>query len=100
MSDALKEVRSALRNQGFERLIDNADTAGSYCRSISEAAYRGDELLLGVHLQQLRGLVIAMLKTFKEDVSANGQDAGTGRPELTAQRHREDQRPGNGVARN
>jgi hypothetical protein len=97
MSDALKEVRSALRDQGFERLIDSSDKAASYCRSIGEAAYRGDELLVGVHLQQLRGLVIAMLKTFKEDVSHNGQGAATGRPGPT-QRNREDQRPGNGMA--
>jgi hypothetical protein len=72
MSEALQEVRSVLRNQGFEELIDNADKAASYCRSIGEAAYRGDELTVGVHLKQLRAVCLAMIKTYKEDVAGEG----------------------------
>ena len=95
MPSALDDVKAVLRNQGFEELIENADQAASYCRSIGEAAYRGDALTVGVHLKQLRALVVAMIKTFKEDV--DGQDGAIGRqPALD---NRQDQRPGNGDPR-
>jgi hypothetical protein len=57
---------SASRNLQFEFIIEASDLAASYARSASEAAYRGDELTLGVHLRQLRLVVIESLKTFKE----------------------------------
>jgi hypothetical protein len=95
MPNALAEVKSLLRNQGFEELMDNADKAASYCRSIGEAAYRGDELTAGVHIRQLRAVCVAMIKTFKEDV-VGSQDAA--REERPPRANGEDQRPGDGVA--
>ena len=94
MPTALEEVRSLLRNQGFEELMDNADKAASYCRSIGEAAYRGDQLTIEVHLRQLRLCCLAMIKTFKEDIGGQGVAEGS-RPLANG----EDQRPGDGVAR-
>ena len=95
MPSALDDVKAVLRNQGFEELIENADTGASYMRSLGEAAYRGDAVTVGVHLKQLRALVVAMIKTYKEDV--DGQDGAIGRqPALD---NRQDQRPGNGDPR-
>ena len=72
MPDALREIRSVLRNQGFEELIEHADKAASYCRSIGEAAYRGDQLTVEVHIKQLRAVCLAMIKTYKEDIAGEG----------------------------
>jgi hypothetical protein len=94
MPDALSEVKALLRNQGFEELMDNADKAASYCRSIGEAAYRGDSVTVGVHIRQLRAVCLAMIKTYKEDIGDEGLAEGQ-RPSPD----RADQRPGDGVAR-
>jgi hypothetical protein len=96
MPDALSEVKALLRNQGFEALMDNADKAASYCRSIGEAAYRGDSVTVGVHIRQLRAVCLAMIKTYKEDI---GDEGLAGRQEGPALADRQDQRPGDGVAR-
>ena len=76
MPDALSEVKALLRNQGFEALMDDADKAASYCRSIGEAAYRGDALTVEVHIRQLRAVCLAMIKTYKEDISGQGVAQG------------------------
>ena len=94
MPNALDEVKTLLRNAGFETIMDVSDKAASYCRSIGEAAYRGDELTVEVHLKQLRLCCLAMIKTFKEDVGGQGMAEG-GRPQADG----EDQRSGDGVAR-
>jgi hypothetical protein len=94
MSDALQEVRSVLRNQAFEEIIENADHGASYMRSLGEAAYRGDARTARMHLEQLRLVVIAMIKTYKEYV--DGDAAGSQGP---SQRNREDHRVGDGDER-
>jgi hypothetical protein len=60
------ELTSVLRDQAFEELIDNADMAASYARSIAEAAFRGDQTTVAVHLRQLRECCLAMIKTYKD----------------------------------
>jgi hypothetical protein len=50
----------------LEMIAETSDLAASYARSASEAAWRGDRLELGVHLQRLRLSTIAAIQTFKE----------------------------------
>jgi hypothetical protein len=50
----------------FEALVELGDLAGSYARSAAEAAWRRDELTVGVHLKQLRLTLIEALRTFKQ----------------------------------
>ena len=94
---ASREVVSFLRNQGFDELMRDADLAASYCRSIGEAAYRGEELTVGVHIKQLRLCCLAMIKTYKVCFEGAGEGLpGEPGPPLP---DREDQRSGDGVAR-
>jgi hypothetical protein len=55
-----------MRDQLFEFIVERTDLAASYARSASEAAWRGDQLTVGVHLKQLRLATIAALQTFRE----------------------------------
>jgi hypothetical protein len=70
------ELTAALRDQAFEALIENADLAASYARSIAEAAFRGEQVTAGVHLKQLRLCVLEMIQMFKalddQDVAGKG----------------------------
>jgi hypothetical protein len=50
----------------FEAIVEFADRAASYARSASEAAFRGDQHTVRIHLGQLRLTVIAALQTAKE----------------------------------
>jgi len=92
--DERPDVNSALRDEAFNELEHVAFKAGSYARSLGEAAYRGDDRTVGVHLQQLRLCVLAMIRTFKEAFDGQGVPAAEGPPRS----HRQDQRPGDGVA--
>jgi hypothetical protein len=94
---ASPEVVSFLRNQGFDELMRDADLAASYCRSIGEAAYRGEELTAGVHIKQLRLCCLAMIKTYK--ICFEGKGEGVSGEPGPSHADREDQRPGDGVAR-
>lgn len=66
------ELGLELRNQVYEELERQADMAGSYARSIGEAAFRGDQLTAGVHIRQLRLVVVEMIKLYKEGLVGNG----------------------------
>jgi hypothetical protein len=59
------ELISALRDQAFEELERVSYLAASYARSLGEAAFRGDEATVLVHLKQLRLCVLSMIKTYK-----------------------------------
>ena len=59
------ELTSALRNQAFAEIVQTATLAVSYSHSLAEAAYRGDQLTVEVHLRQLRLCTLLMIKTFK-----------------------------------
>jgi hypothetical protein len=60
------EARATARDLAFKAIIEHVSLAESYSRSAAEAAWRGDETTLGVHLRQLRLCVIAALQTFKD----------------------------------
>jgi hypothetical protein len=95
MTDATSaDLTTDLRNNAFDEIERVANKAASFSRSISEAAYRGDDLTMLVHLKQLRLCVIEMIKIYKDYF--DGQDVGTAEPERS---HRQDQRSGNAVAR-
>lgn len=53
-----------LRNQAFEEIEGVALKAASFCRSTSEAAYRGDDVTVLVHLKQLKSCLVHMIKTY------------------------------------
>jgi hypothetical protein len=91
------ELGSVLRNQAFEDIGRVAVLVESYARSIGEAAYRGDQTTVEVHLRQLRSCCIAMIKTYKDYLEAapNGQDVAA---KGGSQSDRQDQRSGDGVA--
>ena len=75
-------VVSVLRDAAFEALIDNADQAASYSRSLAEAAFRGDALTVEVHIRQLRALIVAMIQTYKDYLDGEGMaEAGSSRPD-------------------
>ena len=73
MTDATSsDLTTALRNQAFEEVERVAGLASSYSRAIGEAAYRGDDVTMLVHLKQLRFCLISMIKTYKDYF--DGQD--------------------------
>jgi hypothetical protein len=50
----------------LEMIVETSELAASYARSVVEAAWRGDRLELGVHLQRLRLSTIEAIRTYKE----------------------------------
>lgn len=65
------ELISAQRDQVFEEIERQADLAASYARSIGEAAFRGDQVTMIVHLRQLRDCLLAMFATQKDFLQRN-----------------------------
>jgi hypothetical protein len=53
-------ARSVARDLVFEALQEVSDLAISYSASIFEAAHRGDEVTLGVHIGQLRACFVEL----------------------------------------
>jgi len=91
MADAASaDLTAGLRNQAFEEIDRVAHLASSYSRSIGEAAYRGDDVEMLVHMKQLRSCLLSMIKTYKAyfDGEGDGEEA----------RNRADQRSGDAVA--
>jgi hypothetical protein len=73
MNDAPSaELSAALRDQTFEEIERVSHLLASYSRSTAEAAWRGDETTMRVHLKQLRLCCISLLNTYK---SMEGRDA-------------------------
>ena len=60
------ELISVLRDQALDEIVRVATRAESYSRSIAEAAYRGDEVTVEVHLRQLRLCCLSMIGTWKD----------------------------------
>jgi hypothetical protein len=74
VSDATSaDLTTDLRNQAFEEIERVALRASSYGRAISEAAYRGDDLTVLVHLKQLRSCTITMIKIYKHYFDVSGE---------------------------
>jgi hypothetical protein len=60
---------SAGRDLLFGAIVETADLAASYARSAAEAAWRGDELTVRVHLGQLRLATIEAIRILNELVA-------------------------------
>ena len=60
------ELTSALRAQAFAEIVQSATLAISYSHSLAEAAFRGDQLTVEVHLRQLRLCSSSMIQTYKD----------------------------------
>jgi hypothetical protein len=65
-------IQTALDDLRLDAIVEFADLAASYARSASEAAWRGERLLLRCHLQQLRMATRDALQTF----NSLGKEAG------------------------
>jgi hypothetical protein len=63
---ASPEAIAAARDLAFEGLVEAGSLAESYSRSLAEAAWRGDQATVEVHLRQLRDCVVAGIGIFKE----------------------------------
>ena len=57
---------TAARDLVFEGLIEAGSLAESYSRSLTEAAWRGDQSTVEVHLRQLRACVMTSIGIFKQ----------------------------------
>jgi hypothetical protein len=91
------ELVSVLRDQAFEEIERVSNLIASYARSTGEAAFRGDETTMFVHMKQLRLCCVSLIRTYKENMGGtDGQDvAGNARP---SHANREDQRSGDVLA--
>jgi hypothetical protein len=65
LAPAPSPVAAIVDDMRLEAIVEACDLASSYARSASEAAWRGDRLTVGVHLQQLRLSTIEAIKVFK-----------------------------------
>jgi hypothetical protein len=75
MADAPSpELASALRDQAFVEIERVADLVASYARSAGEAAFRGDETTMVIHIRQLRLCCISLIQTYKAMCGADGQN--------------------------
>jgi hypothetical protein len=69
------ELVSVLRDQAFEEIERVASLVASYARSTGEAAFRGDETTMAVHIKQLRLCCLSLIKTYKENMGGtDGQN--------------------------
>jgi len=66
---------AAADDMTFAAIEDAADLAASFARSAGEAAFRRERVTLGVHLRQLRLVVIAAIGAFNELSAKAGEKA-------------------------
>jgi hypothetical protein len=66
------DLTTSLRNQAFEEIERVSSLASSYSRSIGEAAYRGDDVTMLVHMKQLKACLVSMIKTYKTGFNGAG----------------------------
>lgn len=67
-------AKSVGRNLIFDAMQEVLDLANSYILSAQEAAYRGDELTIGVHTRQIRACVVELIK-LRNDLIAQRSEA-------------------------
>ena len=95
MTDAPSpELRAVLRDLSLAEIERVASLIASYARSAGEAAFRGDETTMGVHIRQLRLCCLNLIKTYKEMAGDQGVAEAGG----SSDAHRADQRSGDVVA--
>jgi hypothetical protein len=68
---------SAGRDIVFEGLREFFELAASLSRSGEEAAFRGDETTIGVHIRQLRAVVVEIIQLRNELVDQNSNRGAT-----------------------
>jgi hypothetical protein len=69
-NEAKQDVNLVLRNQAFDEIGRVAALAASYAHSLEEAAFRGDDVTMLVHLKQTRLCCMSMIKTYKDYLEA------------------------------
>jgi hypothetical protein len=60
------EAIAVCRDLVFETLTETLELAGSYAISAREAAWRGSEHTVGIHLRQLRDSTVNAIQIFKQ----------------------------------
>jgi hypothetical protein len=60
------EAIAVARNLAFDAISEVLDQAQSFALSAREAAYRGSQATLEIHLRQLRDCTVAACATFRE----------------------------------
>ena len=89
----LPDLNMTLRDLAFEEINRVCFLTESYSRSIAEAAFRGDDRTVRVHLDQMRRCVVSMIQTYKFSLEGTGNGQG-----VTAKGRRADQPTGDVVA--
>lgn len=74
MGKPSQEAIAEAKWQAFQTIEETADLMASYARSIGEAAYRGDEIELGVHIRQVIACARSMARVYREIIGGNGAD--------------------------
>ena len=64
--DPSAEAKAAVDDMRLEAIVEFLDSAASYARSASEAAWRGNRQLLRTHLFQLKECTRIAVLTFNE----------------------------------
>jgi hypothetical protein len=70
---ASADLATDARNRAFDEIEHVAHKAASYCRSTGEAAFRGDDLEVLVHLKQVKACLVDMIRTYKTYFEAAGE---------------------------
>jgi hypothetical protein len=65
---------STCRKLLFDAMREIFDLTASYAVSGAEAAFRGDELTIGVHIKQIRSCLIEVIR-LRNDLAAQGGKA-------------------------
>jgi hypothetical protein len=73
---ASPEAIAAARDLVSEGLVETGSLAESYARSLTEAAWRGDQPTVEVHLRQLRACVFAGIDFFKRFDAVDARGGG------------------------
>ena len=95
----LPDLNMTLRDLAFEEINRVCFLTESYSRSIAEAAFRGDEATVRMHLDQIRACVVSMIKTYKFSFEGTGNGQGVpAKDRRWAVGRRDDQPTGDVVA--
>jgi hypothetical protein len=98
LDDPSAEVVAVLRDQAFIEIERVANLAASYARSTGEAAFRGDQTSVLVHMRQVRLCCVSMIQTYKDYLEAERDGQGVAEAGGPSHAHRADQRSGDVVA--
>lgn len=94
----LPDLNMTLRDMAFEEINRVCFLTESYSRSIAEAAFRGDEATVRMHLDQMRACVVSMIQTYKFSLEGTGKGERVPAKDRRTVAHRDDQPTGDVVA--